>query len=61
MFLPVVEGYEAVMADFFEDRLSNFFSNIADIRNLFNAILQLKGEATLNTLGRFVINCSLEL
>lgn len=61
IFLPVVEGYEAVMPDFFEDRLSNFFSNIADIRNLFNAMLQLKGEATLNTLGRFLINCTFGL
>ncbi len=61
VFLPVVEGYEAVMPDFFEDRLSNFFSNIADIRNLFNAMLQLNGEATLNTLGRFLINSTFGL
>ena len=61
IFLPVVEGYEAVMPDFIEDRISNFFSNIADIRNLFNAVLQLKGEATLNTLGRFLINCTFGL
>ncbi|MCA9499256.1 MAG: alpha/beta fold hydrolase, partial [Nitrospira sp.] len=40
VFLPVVEGYEAIMPDFFEDRLSNFFSNIADLRNLLNSILQ---------------------
>lgn len=61
VFLPVVEGYEAVMPDFFEDRLSNFFSNIADIRNLFNSMLQLNGEATLNTLGRFLINSTFGL
>ncbi|MGB5056293.1 MAG: VacJ family lipoprotein [Nitrospirales bacterium] len=61
IFLPAVEGYEAVMPDFFEDRISNFFSNIADIRNLINAMLQLKGEATLNTLGRFLINCTFGL
>jgi ABC-type transporter lipoprotein component MlaA len=61
VFLPVVEGYEAVMPDFFEDRISNFFSNIADIRNLINSMLQLKGEATLNTLGRFLINCTFGL
>lgn len=61
VFLPVVEWYEAVMPDFFEDRLSNFFSNIADIRNVFNAMLQLNGEAALNTLGRFLINCTFGL
>ncbi len=36
-------------------------SNIADIRNLFNAMLQLNKEATLNTLGRFLINCTFGL
>ncbi|GJL59089.1 MAG: hypothetical protein NPIRA03_19460 [Nitrospirales bacterium] len=61
VFLPVVEGYEAVMPDFFEERVSDFFSNLADIRNLFNAMLQLNGEATLNTLGRFLINCTFGL
>lgn len=61
VFLPVVEGYEAVMPDFFEDRVSNFFSNIADLRNLLNAILQLKGETTLNTLSRILINSTFGL
>lgn len=61
VFLPVVEGYETVMPDFLEDRLSNFFSNIEDIRNLLNSILQLKGETTLKTLGRFFINCTFGL
>ena len=56
MFLPVTEGYEAVTPDFVEDRISSFFSNIEDIRNLLNCILQLKGETTLRTLGRFLIN-----
>ncbi|WP_447965334.1 MlaA family lipoprotein [Nitrospira sp. Ecomares 2.1] len=61
VFLPVVEGYEAVMPDFFEDRLSNFFSNIADLRNLLHSILQLKGEVTLNTLSRILINSTFGL
>jgi phospholipid-binding lipoprotein MlaA len=61
VFLPAVQGYEAVMPDFFEDRLSNFFSNIADIRNLLNAMLQLKGDTTLNTLGRVLINSTFGL
>lgn len=56
VFLPVTEGYEAVTPDFVEDRISSFFSNIEDIRNLLNCILQLKGETTLRTLGRFLIN-----
>jgi len=56
VFLPVVAGYEAVMPDFFEDRLSNFFSNIADINNFLNSLFQLKGETALNALKRLLVN-----
>jgi ABC-type transporter lipoprotein component MlaA len=61
VFLPVVEGYETVMPDFFEDRVSDFFSNIADIRNLLNAILQLKGETSLKIFTRFLVNSTFGL
>jgi phospholipid-binding lipoprotein MlaA len=61
VFLPVVEGYETVMPDFFEDRVSDFFSNIADIRNLMNAILQLKGETSLKIFTRFLVNSTFGL
>ncbi len=61
VFLPVVEGYETVVPDFFEDRISNFFSNIADIRNLMNAILQLKGETSLKIFTRFLVNSTFGL
>ncbi|UCH91979.1 MAG: VacJ family lipoprotein [Nitrospirota bacterium] len=61
VFLPVVEGYETVVPDFFEDRISNFFSNIADIRNLLNAILQLKGETSLKIFTRFLVNSTFGL
>lgn len=61
VFLPVVAGYRAVMPDFFEDRISNFFSNVADIRNFLNALFQLKGEVALNTLGRFLVNSTFGL
>ncbi|MCA9499244.1 MAG: VacJ family lipoprotein [Nitrospira sp.] len=57
MFLQVEEGGEALMPDLFEDRLSNFFSNIPGFRNLFNAMQQRNLEATLNTLRRFFTNC----
>ena len=61
VFLPVVAGYEAVLPDYVEDRISNFFSNIDNIRNLLNALLQLKGAATLKTVGRFLINSTIGL
>ncbi|HJW31243.1 MAG TPA: VacJ family lipoprotein [Saprospiraceae bacterium] len=56
VFLPVVHFYEAVTPDFVEDRVSNFFSNISDIRNLLNAIFQLKGQQAAQTLARLVYN-----
>jgi phospholipid-binding lipoprotein MlaA len=56
VFLPVVRGYETVMPDYVEDRISNFFNNVLDIRNLINSALQLKGQTTLTTGGRFLIN-----
>ncbi|WP_447965347.1 MlaA family lipoprotein [Nitrospira sp. Ecomares 2.1] len=52
----MAEGYEVVMPDFFEDRLSKFF--LAESRNHFNAMFQLNGKATMNTLGLFRINCT---
>ena len=61
VFLPVVEGYETVMPDFFEDRVSDFFSNIADIRNLMNAILQFNVETSLKIFTRFLVNSTFGL
>jgi len=61
VFLPVVEGYETVMPDFFEDRISDFFSNISDIRNLMNAMLQLNGGASLKIFTRFLVNSTFGL
>ena len=56
VLLPVVRTYEKITPDFVEDRVSNFFSNISDIRNLLNAVLQLKGQQTAQTLARLVYN-----
>ena len=61
VFLPAVAGYEAVTPDFVEDRISNFFSNIDDIRNLLNSLLQLKADTTVKTAARFLINSTLGL
>lgn len=56
VFLPAVGGYRAVTPDIVESGISNFFSNIGEIRNLFNNILQLKIKDSASTLGRFAIN-----
>ncbi len=56
IFLPVVNAYEFVLPDFVEDGISNFFSNIGEISNLTNSLLQLKPEPALKATGRFLIN-----
>ncbi len=56
VLLPVVYAYEKITPDFVEDRVSNFFSNISDVRNLLNAALQLKGEQAAQTFARLVYN-----
>src|SRR5512143_3987250 len=42
--------------NFIENRVSNFFSNISDLRNLLNAILQLKSQQAAQTFARLVYN-----
>lgn len=61
LFLPVVRGYEYVTPVFVQDRLSNFFGNIREVRNLTNSMFQLKGMESLTTLGRFVTNSTIGL
>jgi phospholipid-binding lipoprotein MlaA len=56
VLLPIVRTYETITPDFVEDRVSNFFSNISDIRNLLNAVLQLRGEQAAQTFARLVYN-----
>ena len=56
VFLPVVGAYETVTPDFVEDRVSDFFANVSDLRNLLNALLQLKWKTSLNTSIRLVFN-----
>lgn len=56
VFLPVVRTYQRFTPNVVEDRISSFFSNISDIRNLLNAALQLKGEQAVRTFARLVYN-----
>lgn len=56
IFIPLVEGYEAVMPDFAEQGVSNFFSNLGEVSNIINSSLQLKPGSALTGLGRFGLN-----
>ena len=61
LFLPVVNGYEYVTPDYVEKRVSSFFNNLIEIRNLSNSMFQLKGKESATTLGRFLTNSTLGL
>ena len=59
LFLPVVSGYEYVTPVFVQEKVSNFYNNLSEIRNLSNSMLQVKGKESLTTLGRFVTNSTI--
>jgi phospholipid-binding lipoprotein MlaA len=61
VFLPVVDGYEAITPEFMRTGISNFFSNLRDIRNFVNSVLQLKGRKAASTSARFVVNSTVGL
>lgn len=61
LFIPVVNSYEFVTPPFLQERISGFYNNIGEVRNLTNSLLQLKGTESLTTLGRFVTNSTLGL
>jgi phospholipid-binding lipoprotein MlaA len=61
LFIPVVNGYEYVTPTFVQDRVSGFYNNLSELRNLTNSVLQLKGKESATTLGRFVTNSTLGL
>lgn len=56
LFLPVVRGYEWVMPDYGEKRVSNFVDNVYEFSNFSNNLLQLKAKRAGITLARFTVN-----
>ncbi|MFA7059564.1 MAG: VacJ family lipoprotein [Pedobacter sp.] len=61
LFLPVVRGYEFITPTFLQERISGFYNNLGEVRNLTNSLFQLKGTESITTLGRFVTNSTLGL
>ena len=59
LFLPIVSIYQAIMPDYFEDRVSDFVDNVYEFNNFTNSVLQLKLDKTGITLSRFVINTTI--
>ncbi len=61
LFLPVVNGYEFVTPVFLQQRVSGFYNNLGEVKNLTNSLFQLKGKESATTLGRFVTNSTVGL
>ena len=61
LFLPVVSGYEFVTPTFVQNRVSGFYNNIGEVRNLTNSMFQLKGKESLTTFARFLTNSTVGL
>jgi phospholipid-binding lipoprotein MlaA len=58
---PIAQGYQFVMPSVAETGVSNFFSNLGEIRNLANSGLQAKGNKALLHTGRFLVNSTIGL
>ncbi len=56
LYRPVVRGYEIIMPDYLEDRVSSAIDNLNEITNLTNNLFQFKLKAAGVTVSRFVIN-----
>lgn len=59
VMLPVVRGYEKVTPRLLRSGVSNFFSNLGEIPNLLNSLLQLKGKRSLHTSARLLLNTTI--
>lgn len=53
---PVAQGYRAVMPNFADRAVTNFFNNLGEVKHLVNSLLQLKGESAVVAAGRFTFN-----
>lgn len=61
VFLPAVRAYETVVPDIARRGIHNIFNNIRDVTTLFNSILQLSPEKSLNSSSRVVWNSTIGL
>ena len=59
VFLPAVRGYQAVTPRFVRSGVSHFFSNLDDVGNLFNSLLQFKGKRSMHITARLLFNTTI--
>lgn len=61
IFLPIVDGYDFVVPDYVDDRISSFFSNLGEFGNVTNSALQGKPDKAFTGIGRFAVNSTVGL
>ena len=61
IFLPVVHAYEFVTPDFLQNRVTDFFSNLAEFRNASNGLLQARPDAAGRAVIRLALNSTFGL
>jgi phospholipid-binding lipoprotein MlaA len=59
VFLPLVDGYRYVTPTLVQRGVSNFFSNLGDVPNLLNSLLQFKGRRSMQTGARLLFNTTI--
>jgi phospholipid-binding lipoprotein MlaA len=60
-FIPVVKAYRFILPDVARTGIANFFSNLFEVTNVMNNLLQGDAEGTVNTTFRFVFNSTIGL
>lgn len=60
-FKPAAKGYKAVTPDPVERGISRMFSNVGEVVNILNDLLQFKFKQAGNDTGRLVINTTIGL
>lgn len=58
---PITKGYQVVMPDLGERGVNNFFSNLGDVSNTFNNLLQGKVDDALMSFARLGFNTTFGL
>lgn len=58
---PVAKGYQAVTPQFVEDGVHHMFSNLSEVSNTLNSLLQAKFVNSAESGGRLIVNSTIGL
>ena len=56
VFLPALTGYRFIFPEIIRGRFQDFWANIAEVRNIYNSLLQFKFRRTATSTGRLLVN-----